>query len=239
MLKAKVAVYATAAAMALSLAAAPSVSQAALISMEAGFVGVGTIERASDQIGTLEDLGNGTYRWWGEWAPEGLDWELEWDIAFSPNPELTFNNILVTNTSGTTQTFTSTVTMPTTQTFAAPTEMTGTLSGSLINGSGASATLSAVPGSSVYTAFIDGNPVQTLLDDPFSVTTSSSDTFGPADFVDEPGPALNTSIGITLEFNLTPGDSASALSSFKVIPEPASLALLGAGGLLLLRRRRG
>ena len=39
-------------------------------------------------------------------------------------------------------------------------------------------------------------------------------------------------------FNLSPNGSASGSSTFEVTPEPATIALLGMGGLLVLRRRK-
>jgi len=55
-----------------------------------------------------------------------------------------------------------------------------------------------------------------------------------------PGPAALASIGINLEFTLTPGDSASFTSIFVVepIPEPNTFALV-ALGLVGLAARRG
>lgn len=40
------------------------------------------------------------------------------------------------------------------------------------------------------------------------------------------------------KFTLSPGDQASGTSAFIIVPEPATLAFCGLGGLLALRRRR-
>ncbi|MEP0843663.1 MAG: PEP-CTERM sorting domain-containing protein, partial [Phycisphaerae bacterium] len=48
---------------------------------------------------------------------------------------------------------------------------------------------------------------------------------------------LVSSIQTEFKFTLTANDSASGTSRFDVIPEPATLGLLVAGGLALLRRR--
>jgi hypothetical protein len=53
--------------------------------------------------------------------------------------------------------------------------------------------------------------------------------------------ASSTTTTLSFESNLTGGDGASTdilLDNVTVIPEPASLALLGLGGLMMFRRRR-
>ncbi len=51
------------------------------------------------------------------------------------------------------------------------------------------------------------------------------------------GPVLNT-LGIDIEFTLTPGDQASITSNFAIIPAPGGLLVLAVGTLGLRRRRR-
>jgi hypothetical protein len=48
-----------------------------------------------------------------------------------------------------------------------------------------------------------------------------------------------TSIESKFNFTLSARDSASGTSTFVVVPEPATIALLGLGSLTLLRRKRG
>ncbi len=53
-----------------------------------------------------------------------------------------------------------------------------------------------------------------------------------------PGPAANSSIGITHKFTLTPGDAVAFTSYFVVIPEPNSMVLIGVASSLILFVRR-
>lgn len=160
------------------------------------------------------------------------------DLEFDPDP-FVLNNVLVTNTSGATQTYTIGTILPTT--FAAPSLISGSITTQVIDGGSDGATAAALPGSSIYKALIDGVTVATMQDDVFLVTAPAE---GVDNALDSFGPAVNavpvgSFIGITLTFSLTPGDTASILSRFDVvpIPEPATLTLLALGGVLLVRRR--
>jgi hypothetical protein len=154
------------------------------------------------------------------------------ELEYDPDP-LIYHNILVNNPTGSDQTYDLTISLPTT--FAAPNVIRGSIDTSLI---GPDATVSALLGSSVYTALIDGSGVRTLQDYPFSLTTpqdavSASESFGP----EGNGTAVTSSIGIRLNFTLSPGDTATIISDFEVTPEPGTLVLLGLGALLAFRRR--
>jgi len=164
-------------------------------------------------------------------------------FKFNPDP-FVLNNILITNTTTSTQPFTVTVNLPTT--FAAPNNISGTITTSVIDGNASGgATIATVPGQALYKGLIDLASVHTLQNDPFSLSTSTS-TASSANF----GPTLNaipvtSSIGIELRFTLTAGDTASILSRFDVtaVPEPSSAAclltmLVLTGGTCSRRRRR-
>jgi hypothetical protein len=163
-------------------------------------------------------------------------------LEFDPDP-FVLNNILITNTTGSTQTYSVGIAMPTS--FPGPNFISGTVRTSVIDGGGPpGATVATVPGFPIYTAEKDFVGVATLQNHPFSVvappalTNSSAATFGP---LVHAAPVVSN-IGIQLRFTLTAEDTASILSRFDVvaIPEPASfgLSIFGlfvAGGF---RRRR-
>ncbi|HEX2473909.1 MAG TPA: PEP-CTERM sorting domain-containing protein [Lacipirellulaceae bacterium] len=152
------------------------------------------------------------------------------ELQFNPDP-FVLNNILVTNTTTSTQIFSAFVGLPTT--FPAPNFISGNVRTSVIDGGTDGATVATVAPTALYQAQIDGTTVATLQNHPFSVTApvAGSNTLA-ASF----GPTVNavpvtSNIGIQLRFSLTAGDTAAILSRFDVttIPEPASAALIGIG----------
>jgi hypothetical protein len=161
-------------------------------------------------------------------------------LKFNPDP-FVLNNILVTNTTTSTQIFSAFVGLPTS--FAAPNNISGNITTSIIEGGLDSATIATTPGVAIYQAQIDAATVATLQNDPFSLTTTtstaSSASFGPT----ASAVPVTSNMGIQLRFSLTPGDTAAILSRFDVtaIPEPSSAALVGTMLVLsgtLSRRRR-
>ena len=154
-------------------------------------------------------------------------------LRYNPDP-FVLNNILVTNTTPTTQIFSAFVGVATA--FAAPNNISGTITTSVIDATGNGATVASVTPPAIYQAQIDSVTVATMQNDPFSLTTTqstaSSATFGPT----VNAVPVNNNIGIQLRFSLTAGDTASILSRFDVteIPEPSSAAAACAGTMLLL-----
>jgi len=167
---------------------------------------------------------------------------VNWNLHLDADPTvINFfalqNNLLVA------QTFTITVVIPTAGSFGPPSTINGSIGGSITDTTGNGVQLTNFGTNSIYTALVDGSPVQTLLNNPQNYTAGAfgSQTFGPASF----GPTVigvgaTSSIGIQVQFTLSPGDIASYTSVFTLVPEPGTLMLLAAGiaGLAHLGRRR-
>jgi hypothetical protein len=165
-----------------------------------------------------------------------------WTAQLATDPFVT-NNFLMTNTGGSAQTFIATVVLPISafnynQIVNSSVGLTVTDS----NGDG-SASAKTVSGIAIYTGTINGVGALPLLPDPSSVIVSTagfSNTIS-ANFASGPaGPGSATSIGIMLEFTLSPGDSAGLTSRFEIVPEPTTGLLLTSGliGLAALGSRR-
>ncbi len=175
-------------------------------------------------------------------------WTISWNTVFDVHDGVAGGggafvtaNIVVTNNDIVNQNFSLLMTLD-----------TGPLAGVLERGSvigtvtdltNDDATVFAPAGGQIYAAMIDGvtEADGLLLVDPFSASAGGpfqSGTVGPASFMAD-SHAVESSIGIMLDFDLTPGDSASFTAIFEVIvPAPAGLPFLAALGLVAGRRRR-
>jgi len=165
-----------------------------------------------------------------------------WSLSMDSDPFVT-NNFTITNTSGSTQTYTLG-----TMIGVAPAIPNGLMRGSigfsLTDNNGNGATL-ATSGASIYQGTIDGNVARTLWNSPnsfgtFSTTATSTDFGFPAR---EAAPeSIDSNIGILITFSLTAGDSVSFTSNFDVVPVPvpAAIWLFGSGllGLFGASRRK-
>lgn len=161
-----------------------------------------------------------------------------WNMVMDPDPFL-YGLFSFTNQSASTGTFQVVVDLPGVD-LPVATEMSGSIAGTVLDRNGDGATLSAPAGGAVYTAMIDGNDQQTLLQHAYSCSAGSyaANAFGPASFSNVAGPPVTQSLAIMHNFTLTAGDSTTMSSSFVVTPEPtAALLLATALGAVLVRGR--
>jgi hypothetical protein len=167
-----------------------------------------------------------------------------WNMNLDADPVIG-GTVGVTNSLGTTQHYTLIFSLPVAPVpFASITG--GNISGSFSSLTADGVTVASFPGTSMYTATIDGSPWQTLYPHPQSFFAAGFgggnipyvEFGGPIPSL--PGPAVLGTIGIILDFTLTSGDQASFTSNFVVVqgvPEP-KLALLLVPALLALGLRR-
>ncbi|MCP4642247.1 MAG: PEP-CTERM sorting domain-containing protein [bacterium] len=182
-------------------------------------------------------------------SANGAGYDIDWNLAGDIDP-VAHLAVAVTNNTGAAQDFVVTIVVPVIP--IGPTSVTGgSVSGSITDNNGDGAVLTGIGGLSLYTSFIDGSPYQTLIDQPFSfveATPYGSGLVSSASFGNPipslPGPAVTNSIAVQLAFNLSAGDTATLNGVFvvepAVVPEPASVALLGFGlaGMAAVRMRR-
>jgi hypothetical protein len=168
--------------------------------------------------------------------PEGLYRIDSWSSQFDTDPFVT-NNLTVTNISAVTQIFSVTVLSPIVPQLPS-TLMDGSVGITVTSAPPSGATLGSALGSPVYTALIDLGAVQTLANSPYTLscvgnTCSTTQSFDFGNPVPILGPGATTSIGITIQFQLSPGDAAGITSAFNIVavPEPGTLLLVG-GALL-------
>jgi hypothetical protein len=171
-----------------------------------------------------------------------------WQAQFKEDPYVT-NNLNVTNNTLATQTFIATVILPI-PAFAYDSAINSSVGVTATDSNGNNILSFANNGATpLFQGIVNGVTVVLPLNPTgLPLTTAScavsfpgctaTDAIGTALQALTPGVA--TQIGITLTFQLSPGDSAGITSRFEIVPEPGTATLLG-GGLLLLagaRRRR-
>jgi len=186
-------------------------------------------------------------------------WTLDWNInasrsetdstARAAQTAFVFNNLVLTNNTGMTQTVTITTMVPVAPAILPSSLMGGSASGTLTTNNDGGTMSNVNNSEAMYRALIDGAFVGGIadlhnFDSSISVVGFGSNSTGFEDFgtpiPSANGPAVNNSIGITLQFDLTDGDSVSWTSNFvvNVVPTPGAAAVFGMAGVFAARRRR-
>lgn len=168
----------------------------------------------------------------------------DWTLSYDNDPFVT-NNITVTNVSLVTQTFVATVLLPISPFGYNVHRGSVGVSTTDSNGDGVLTFASVVP-TGLHQGTINGATQLELLD-PIALNIASCGSIPGCTAVASQsiayapvGPGVATQIGLILQFNLSPGDSASLTSRYEIAPEPTTLtlALAGLAGLGVLGRRR-
>ena len=165
------------------------------------------------------------------------------ELEFDPDPSVMCNQIFFNNTAFT-QTYTATIMQPA---YLASTanQVYGSVVVSLLDQDnpmdGALLKDAGIP---IYQAYIDGVLVDDLMNPSYQLYApvgTATVNSGLKEFGWDPyNGDVMTSLGINITLELSPGDAAAVLSRFDVVavPEPATICMLGLGGLVLLRKRR-
>ena len=199
-------------------------------------------EAGTGGMGITETWNPTTGVWMGSWTT--AMWDATWNLTLDPDPGIAGVIGLTNNNATMMQAMTFNVSMQTIGFYPAGSFMTGssaiTVTDASFNGT---ATMSTQTGVAIYTALIDGAqliPSGELFPDSYSLTATGIGAANSANtsFTGATPVALASSMGINHLFMLTPGDNATANSTFFVVPEPATLSLLSVGVLALLRRRK-
>ena len=169
-------------------------------------------------------------------------WDIDWDLTIfqTANRESVTSSMAVTNNTAAPQVFSFSNSTTAMTDIGAPTLVITSLSLTVADGNGDGATVADDGVSPIYRASLNSSQLATL-GDPLTLTagaeltnsTTESNSFGG-------GPAVVMGDMLTIDntFLLSPGDTATLVSTFAIVPEPATLILCGGMMLMVGARRR-
>ncbi len=174
----------------------------------------------------------------------GAGWAMDWTgVSFDADPFIA-GNFAVTNAMAGPQTFILTVTMPTNFLTGGSTTIDGGSALTIADANfDSSASMSTLAPESIYSAEINGGTVaRTLFDDVYNLSSPASPGAVNGDFGNyfgEAGPAVGliTDVTIVHTFIVSGNDKATVNSTFNIVPEPTTLAVLSLGSIFVIRRR--
>ena len=177
----------------------------------------------------------------------GAVWDMTWNLTLNQDPSVS-GTLTLTNLTNTVRNFAVTFGLPVSPAFS-PSVHGGSISATLTDAGGAvGAQLAPTTNPAIYRGTIDGTTVMSLFGASLSCNSGSLGCFTSLTDQDGlpgptlPGGAVNSSIGMLLNFSLTPGDKVEFATNFQVEPVPlpaaAPLLLFGFGAFAAARRRR-
>ncbi|MDD5063542.1 MAG: PEP-CTERM sorting domain-containing protein [Phycisphaerae bacterium] len=189
------------------------------------------------QAGDLQAMGGDAF-YLADSASNGT-FDAEWEFTFESDPYV-ISWVSIKNTTSASQTYTVTFTEPVTPAISPSSIYGGSVSGSLTTDP-LGGYLSTIAPQPLFVGIIDGIDILPFYPHPSSWSKAGSGTtvIGLQEAWDLAGGAVNNSISIRHTFELGAHDAVALTGYFQVeLPEPATIGLLGLGGLVFLKRRR-
>jgi hypothetical protein len=164
------------------------------------------------------------------------DTTASWNLTFDADPYVE-SWVSLTNKTSSAKIYTLTFTVDLEEAVTPTSVYGGSVSGSLTAGSSGGGYLSTVGSTPLYLGMIDGGGVLPLYPHPSSWTGNAIITEQSAGPLSYEG-TVDETISIQHKFKLGAGDTVTLNGYFEVVPEPATVALLGLGALSLIRSSR-
>lgn len=197
-----------------------------------------TIGETISQVGSFDSSGRFNTRAARNYESANTVWEMT--IARGPTSQFISTAMVVTNNMATPQVFSFNLAAPSPMAIGSPTLVTTSMSLGVGDQNADGATLTNDLTTAIYTASINAGMIDTLGNG-LTLTANPEQTNSTTEgnmFGGGPALGMGDMLGIDMQFVLSPGDTATFISTLAIAPEPAGLTLLLAGSALTLLRRR-